>query len=608
MIHRLHIKGLAIIEELNIEFGAGFNVITGETGAGKSILIKALSFLMGQRVSPDVIRKGFEQAVVTGEFFLSESHQGLEYLATLGIPFEVENGSALIIVRRQINDKGRSLAWVNDTALTSSSLKEFAQHLVDIFGQHDNQRLMKPEFHLSYVDSFLEDSDVLKEFQQGYHEVNLALKKIEQKVESFVDGARDLDYRLFRLSELEEFKPTLEDYQQVRDLSEASRQALDIKEGLSGVLTVLEGEGGSLNEVFWSSLRKLGRLADKLDHADIAQLSARGESLASELDDYVFQVNQLATQCDVDEQAIEEAQARLFSYQELFRKHGVKDIESLIHEFDKLKNETLSREELSHQLNRELVELVQKSQVLREQAKSLSQLRFKAAHKIQKSVEKELRELAMPGAKFGVQWSEEPHSRVSMDLTPFGSVLLVEHAKRLSDNLDGVTSQGLDKAEFMLASNVGEPLMPLLRIASGGELSRIMLALKKALVADAETCVLVFDEIDTGISGRVADVVGSKMKSLADSFQVLCISHLAQVAAYADTHFLVKKEAKSGSKKQSPLRTESTIVRLSREESTAEIARLLSGSEVSREGLANAKMLLEKARSKNKKGGHSASV
>lgn len=604
MIHRLHIKGLAIIEELNIEFGDGFNVITGETGAGKSILIKALSFLMGQRVGADVIRNGFDQATVTGEFSLTEGHQAIDFLNRLGIPFESNEGVASLIVRRQINDKGRSLAWVNDVALTHSSLKELSQELVDIFGQHDNQRLMKPEFHLSYLDSFLEDGEISRGFKHDFQEIMENLKELKRTVENVAVGTRDLDYRLFRLSELEEFKPSTEDFQKVKEITESSRKALDLKEGLSGVLQTIEGEGGSVNEILWASLKKLGRLCDKEENGALSELFSKGESLASELDSYVFELNQRLTHLEVDEQAIEEAQSRLFGYQELFRKHGVKEVEALILEYEKLKLETLSREELAERVEKELSSLVSKSNKLSEKAKRLSELRFKAGNKIRKEVEKELRDLAMPGARFDVRWTESGTQREILDLSVFGSTKLIELGKKLFENLEGMSTQGFDEAEFMLASNLGEPLMPLLKIASGGELSRIMLALKKALVADADTCVLVFDEIDTGISGRVADVVGQKMKSLSDAFQVLCISHLPQVAVYADAHFLVKKEAKTGSKKQGSVRTESMIVRLSREESTSEIARLLSGSEVSRAGLENARALLDKARKKTKKSDH----
>ncbi len=596
MIQRLHIQGMAIIEELEIDFSSGFNVITGETGAGKSILIRALSFLLGHKVGPDMIRKGFEQATVTGEFYLRNDHEALNYLETVGIPCEKNPDGSLVIVRRQVNSKGRASAWANDTPITSSTVKELGLNLVDIFGQHDNQKLMRPEFHLSYLDKFLENKGLVPSYRERYRKCIAKVRQIEETLSNFMSGRKDLDYHLFRLQELEAFAPGVDDFKEVKELTETSRASVALKEGLGQVLSNFENDGQSLNSVLWDSVKKLGRLNDKLSISELVALRGRAESLASEVDTFSYDVSRLLTSLEVDESKIEEAHKRVFGYQELFRKHGAREVEELVGIQDKLKRDCLSQEDLALNLQKELESLVKEAEELSQSAKTLSNQRLKAANRIKKAVESELSELAMPGVLFDVLWEETEGKDWDLDFSGLDNKRLVQLSTELCGYLKNLGPDGFEQVEFMLAANPGEPLLPLLKVASGGELSRIMLALKKALVADADTCVLVFDEIDTGISGRVADVVGKKMNDLSKAFQVLCISHLPQVAVYADSHFLVKKESKAK-------RTESTIVKLSREDSTAEIARLLSGSEVSKAGLANARALMDKAKKRSGKRG-----
>jgi len=599
MIQRLHIQGMAIIEELEIDFSSGFNVITGETGAGKSILIRALSFLLGHKVGPDMIRKGFDQATVTGEFFLRPDHDALTFLQTVGIPFEKSEEGSLVIVRRQVNSKGRASAWVNDTPVIGTTIKELGLHLVDIFGQHDNQKLMRPEFHLSYLDKFLEKKNLVPNYREGYRKCISKVRQIEATLKNFMSGRKDLDYHLFRLQELEAFGPSVDDFNTVKDLTETSRSSVALKQGLGQVLANFENDGQSLNSVLWDSVKKLGRINDKVSSEELAGLRDRAESLASEIDNFSFDVSRLLSSLEVDESKIEEAHKRVYGYQELFRKHGVREVEDLIQIREKLKRDCLSQEDLALDLKKELEALVKEAEEISVAAKMLSNQRLKAAHRIKKAVESELAELAMPGVLFDVLWDETEPREWHLDFSGLNSKPLMNLSRELCELLKNLGPDGFEQVEFMLAANPGEPLLPLLKVASGGELSRIMLALKKALVADADTCVLVFDEIDTGISGRVADVVGKKMNDLSKTFQVLCISHLPQVAVYADTHFLVKKESKAK-------RTESTIIKLSREDSTAEIARLLSGSEVSKAGLANARALMDKA--KKRSGKHSSEI
>ncbi|NDC23625.1 MAG: hypothetical protein EBZ49_05775, partial [Proteobacteria bacterium] len=435
-----------------------------------------------------------------------------------------------------------------------------------------------------------EEPKLVQEFKAIYKTCYDLIKEISRNLEGFNSRSKDSDYRLFRLDELDKFNPSVADFDKVTQQAESSASALELKEGLSQLLSALENEESSVNSVLWGVAKGLSRLEEKASGPALTELHGRAETLARGIDELNYEISRLLSSVDVDEESIEEAQKRVFDYQELFRKHGVKDIGALLSEYERLKTECLSQEEATIKFKADLDKAFQLSKQVRSAAETLSKHRMKAGERIKKTVEKELSELAMAGAKFDICWEDCDGLKAGLDFASFKSSQLDSLSRSIDETWTGMGTEGFERAEFMLASNPGEPVLPLLKVASGGELSRIMLALKKALVADADTCVLVFDEIDTGISGRIADVVGKKMYELSRDFQVLCISHLPQVAVYADTHFLVKKEAKG-------VRTESRIIPLTSEESASEIARLLSGSEVSKSSLANAKNLIQKAKS-----------
>lgn len=604
MLTHLSIQGLAIIDSLSISFSPGFNVITGETGAGKSILIKALNLLMGAKASPDTIRKGSEQATVVGEFSVPSDHPALVALENLGIPLESGEDGASILIRRQVTAKGRSQTWVNDVAITTQPLRELGTFLIDVFGQHENQRLMDASAHTSYLDSFLKDANLCLRVEQQSRRCLELISEIAGHVRTFHDKNRDKDYVSFRLQALKEFEPSAEDFHRVGQLCEQAEKSVELRTTLTQALGCLnsESEGQGVAQSVREATRLLGRLltpsAETPMGPPLRQLHDRAEAVATELDDLNYELERLTTGFDIDDRELEAAQERVYGYQDLFRKHGVHDAAGLVSDLDRLDQELLFLESATTLVEELLVKLAGEAAQLLKAAQELSRARLKAAKAIKQTVESELHQLAMPGSIFEVQFGPAKRHLPELDLTAFGEKAKTQWAE-VQNSLGSVLESGAEKAQFLLASNPGEPIMPLARIASGGELSRIMLAFKRALAADADTCVLVFDEIDTGISGRVADVVGQKMQSLASRFQVLCISHLPQVAVYADTHFLVKKREKGE-------RTETSIVKLSNEESAKEIARLLSGAEVSTPSLANAKSLIEKARTKKPKKSHSS--
>lgn len=594
MITRLQIEGMAIIESLSIPFSPGFNVITGETGAGKSILIKALNFLMGGKTQPDTVRKGSSAATVTGDFSVRLGHPVLPLLESLGIEAEEENGRVGILLRRQLTDKGKAQGWVNDVPVTSPTLRSLGVSLLDIFAQHENQRLMKETEHLAYVDSFVKDRDLLGNVEALNRRCLETIHEVSELLAGFQDRQKNRDYVEFRLKAMKEFDPTEEDYLQVASLSQDGDSRRRVSTAIGGALAALEGEDSNPARALREAAKCLATLEGLGDpFQKVPELRAQAEGMANQLDDLNFELTKLSASVDVDEGELEAAQERLYGYQNLFRKHGTPTVEALMAESTRLEGELGFLETAESRLGDLVETLSSRARDLEKAAKRLTTARQEAAVRIRKAVESELEELVMKGAEFGVEFEPTVRPLPALDFGAFGPEIL-ESWQGAAEILASVGDHGAERGRFLLAANPGEPRLPLARFASGGEMSRILLALKKALVADAETCVLVFDEIDTGISGRVADVVGRKLRELSADFQILCISHLAQVAVYADTHCLVKK-VKRGE------RTESQIVLLSDDESAHEIARLLSGAKVDETSLAQAKNLKEKARGKAKR-------
>lgn len=582
MITQLSIKGLAIIDTLDIGFAPGFNVITGETGAGKSILIRALGFLTGAKASADAVRSGWDSATVAGEFIVPKNHPSLAQMAELGLP--VESGeSVTLLLRRQIHKTGRSNAWINDVPVATTSLKALGTLLVDVFAQHENQRLLNPNAHIEYVDSFL-DEPTLRESVRTLGKRTLEqVGALADQLAALEDGRKQSDYLTFRYQELEKFAPTAEDYAEVRAYCDQAETARKSRDPVATALAILEGEGDRVSPL------DVGRELVKALGASptLENYKERAAGCLRELDDLSYELGKLLSTMEFDEERLDESTKRVFGYQELFRKHATKDIEGLVRQTEGLKAQLTAIHSASELLEEGLDALLKTAKSLKQACEKLTIARLQAAATIKSEVERELHELQMPGSVFQAEFT--PSARPLPELAFEGlEPALGKKWDTVRDLAEGLSDHGAERAQFFLSANPGEPPMPLSKTASGGELSRIMLALKKALAADAETCVLVFDEIDSGISGRVADVVGRKMKELCANFQVICISHLPQVAVYADQHLLVAKTGKGD-------RTQSSIVPLSKEDSAREIARLISGKDVSSSSVAHAKSLIAAA-------------
>ncbi len=606
MLSRLEIEGLAIIESLAIEFSPQFNVITGETGAGKSILIRALGLLLGGKGHPEYVRRGRAAASITGYFEVEVGHKVLGILSHCGIGYEVSTSESTgipILIRRVISPKGRFLAWINDTPVTAATLKEVGGTLIDVFGQHDSLRLLDPAHHLQWLDQFLPlVTSLAPEGSKGPLErYNIQRRKIIGDLKDFIDlvdrfrsRRQSADYINFRCDELSRFEPQQEEYHQITTVLKAVTQNLQILRDLQIIQTSLEAgdQHTSPSQNLWDCHRRLSRITttplgesitSKLTHC-----ADQAAQIAGLIDDLSFQIGVTIRDLSINETELEEMQLRLVGYQDLFRKLNVHTIDQLLDEQRRIFQERDWIDQASQTITTALQKLQADSKELRKQGEALSLARKKAKDIVQKHLEKELHQLAMPGAQIDVEFSPIRLQPPDLDLGFLGEDIRTRW-QAFCDDWSQLGDHGMERGQFLLAANKGEPLHPLQKIASGGEISRVILALKKSLAAGADSCLLVFDEIDTGISGRIADVVGQKIQELSHRFQVICISHLAQVTAFADAHFLVRKQG-SGD------RTESQIVALDKKASEREIARLISGAEVTQASLNHAKQLLKKAK------------
>lgn len=589
MITHLSIRGLAIIEELNIEFSPQLNVITGETGAGKSILIKALHLLLGVKADPDVIRRGFDRAHVAARFQLPWEHASAVLLDQHGL-LSKENQNVEIIVRREIQQKGRSQAWVNDQPITQAFLKELGQSLIDIYGQHENHRMLDPNTHVDYIDQFLKDQRLKEQLYDAMNQLHSQLSQLRKMLDQYHTKKKEQDFLQFRFDAMATFDPSEEDYRKTIEICQAASRFASEKKLIEQAQFICDEayQGRSLAGGLLDLLKLCEQSKILQSDKDVQACLQPLRDLGASLDELSYHIGRAGTSREMDEEEIESYQRRLAGYQGLFRKVGVKAIEELVAEYQRLEKE-LSLARLDPDLlEDELQNLFSQAKAADKIARKLSQERRKSAQAAIREVEKELHDLNMKGARIDFEFQDVRNSIPNLDLSDFDPKLQSVW-QSCAEILTETSRIGREKGQFLLAANPGEGFKALAKVASGGEISRIMLGFKKALSVGASTSVMVFDEIDTGISGHTAHIVGKKLKELANRFQVVCISHLPQVAVYNDAHFRVEKAQKGKS-------TESRIFRLSASQSEEEIARLLSGDQVTHSSLTHAKQLIMAAR------------
>ena len=551
MLDRLMVKDLALIEKSVVEFGPGLNILTGETGAGKSILLGSIQLALGQKANKDMIRHGSEQALIELSFSLGEEKEA--ELKELEEDLEIEEGS--LIIRRKISEK-KSENRVNDLSVTLAKLREISGELLDLHGQHEHHSLLKEGAHLAILDSFMtrRGGSVLSEVKEAYENYREKKKKVEAYSLPEEEIKRELDFLQFELEELSSanLKPGEEeqlskDYAVYENRDRLKSLLLRVQEELAD--RDFHGPVKNLEEAvtFDESLKNV------LDTA--YELEAVGEDCLRAVEHYL-------DHSEMDEEKFFLLGERLDTIRSLMMKYGgteEKALEALSKKEERLRFLT------DYEKEKVLMEeaLARSEEELREKAEKLSLERQKTAKELEERIQQEMQELGFLDTRFTFRFEKKRE----------------------------ISEKGLDEVESYVSLNPGEPLRPLREVGSGGELSRIMLSIKTVLADTDAVPTLIFDEIDTGISGRTAEKVGEKLEKIAKNHQVILITHLPQIAAKADRHFLIEKNVQEG-------KTKTEIHALNEEASVKELARLLGGEELTEAALQNARSLKAKAKEK----------
>ena len=563
MLEDLTIKDFAIIDQITIEFSKGFTVLSGETGAGKSILIGALSFLLGGKAEVSQIRSGSGEASVSGTFLLDNPDPEMKsWLTEHGI--EAENNRVLL--RRFIRLNGKSGAWIGSVPATRSDLAEFSAFLIDIHGQHEHQSLMKVSEHRKFLDSRAGITDEVRAFTSLYTSLIEKRRILEQLNSDDGERLRKIDMYTFAVKEISD--ANLKDGEDENLTEEEARLASYEKlySGIESVREMLDGSEDSAVPLL-KRIRRENQTIAALDKT-IAALDTRLENAFYELSDIAEEFNSYSQKLVYDPARLAEVQERLSLIYDLKKKYASSQSAPLSEIFDYLEKAQTMLEQLGsgaqnkEALAEEIAELEKRVYIA---ARKISEKRQNTGSILSNEVSSILKTLGMGNARFSVNITEKAGSNVEQRCGPFG----------------------MDNIEFLISANAGSPLLSLARIASGGELSRVMLALKTIFARIDTVPTLVFDEIDTGIGGEVAVAVGSHLKKLAASRQIFCITHLASIAVYADNQIKIEKGVEEG-------KTSSHVREVRGEERAAEIARMLSGDSDSEQSLEHARSMLEK--------------
>ena len=555
MLTQLTINNFAIVRQLEIELAKGMSVITGETGAGKSIAIDALGLCLGQRIETSMVREGQERAEICATFFIEPTNPAYQWLQEQELQ-DPDNPSDCIL-RRVINADGRSKAFINSTPVSASQLKEIGQYLIHINGQHASQLLLKNDYQLQLVDTFAHHNDLLAQMREDYRawkNLQTQVKNFQQKVAENEAKKQLLQYQVEELDEfalrpneyleLEEDQRRLSNSEQLTQLSQSALQLLS------------ENETVSIDSMLYRATQYIDELSE-LDPRYVSVQTMLNDALI-QVQEATSEVQHLASHIEQDPMLLQEIEQRLGQALQLARKHNVKP-EELVEWHQKLKAELTALLDFSESEERLILEEKAAFEKMQHTAKQLHESRCQAAGKLAQQVTDSIKGLAMENAEFFIE--------VNSDLTK-------------------VASNGADNIAFTLRSNLGQQAQPLAKVASGGELSRISLAIQVLTSDQSAIPTLIFDEVDVGISGKTASVVGKLLRQLGDKCQVLCVTHLPQVACHGHHQFNVEKFTVDD-------KTETKMTALSQEERVPALARLLGGSEITDLALANAQEMLD---------------
>jgi len=550
MLKHLYIKNFALIDVLDIDLYPGFSVITGETGAGKSIVLGAIALMLGQRADSKTLKQGADKCVIEAHFDLSR-YQMEAFFTENDIEYDAND----CIIRRELTAAGKSRAFINDTPVQLSMLKELGERLVDVHSQHQNLLLNKQDFQLSVLDIIADDAKLLSDYKATYDAFHQAANKLQALKEEIAHNRQNIDFLQFQYQELESANLMVGEQEELEQKSETMTHAEDIKSALYTADNALQADNTGVVEQLRSALSALKGISHVFPEAE--ELASRMDSTYIELKDIAQEVGSLMESVDFDPAELDHINERLDRLYDLQKKYHAEDTEALIAQRDSLKQQ-LDHIDNSDDTLQELQQQVDKLKVqCQQKADQLTKQRTQAAKKIETEMQQRLVPLGMPNIRFQISITQE----------------------NLKDD-------GQDKVSYLFSANASTPLQPVSQVASGGEIARVMLALKAMISGAVKLPTIIFDEIDTGVSGKIAEKMAEIMHEMGShERQVISITHLPQIAALGAAHYKVEKEETSQG-------TTSRMALLTPNERVTEIAQMLSGSKVTEAAIQNAKQLL----------------
>ncbi len=553
MLRGLDIKNVAVIEKLSIELKPGMTVLTGETGAGKSIIIDSINMLLGARANKSLIRNGEEKAFVSASFDADDAT--VKLLEEYGVDCDDD----FLIISRELNSDGKSVARINGQMVPSAVLKEISSELVNIHGQQDNQAILNSAKHIDFLDDYAGVCDELAEYKRVRAELKGIGTELEKSRMNEDEKLRLSDLLRYQTDEIEKAELSIGEKEKLTEERTLIQNSAKIAEGVNAAYNALfETESGSAYDAVSVAGRALDNIAGF--NGELSELSSKLVDIKYAIEDVVHELR--AMELDFDERYLDDIEERLDTISKLEKKYGG-SVEAVLEFYEKASKELEDIVNNDEVIKRLEAEYAKKEAELKKIGEALFEKRRSAAETLSKSVVSELSDLDMEKARFEVNL----------------------------DHTDEFFKNGMDKAEFLITTNPGEPLKALTKVASGGELSRVMLAIKTILSGRGTSETLIFDEIDTGVSGRAAQKIASKLWELGERAQVICISHQPQLAAFSDNHLYIEKTVTDESAK-------TTVRELSDEERVFEVARITDGADITESARVHASEMIELARSK----------
>lgn len=550
MLQQLYIHNFTLIDKLDIHFSSGFSVITGETGAGKSIILGAIGLLLGNRADARLVKAGTDKCIVEAHFDISR-YDMQQFFIDNDIDYEPDD----CIMRRELRANGKSRAFINDTPVSLTTARELGEQLVDIHSQHQNLLLQKDDFQLSVVDIIANNSKELQQYRTTYREYSdtkAALKKLEEQIAA---NRANEDFLRYQAKELADANLVAGELTELEQEVETLSHTEDIKTALYSADEALSNDNGGIISSCKSAISRLSTITEV--YPPVRELADRLDSAYIELKDIAHDISSLADNVDYDPQRLEVASSRLDALYSLQQKHHVETVEELIALRDNILHQLSHIDNADEELDALKAKVNELLAICTTKAKALTATRQKAAKKIEQQITDRLIALGMPNTRFEVRIEEKP-----------------------------LSNDGADKPAFYFSANKNTPLQPVAQVASGGEIARVMLSLKAMISGAVKLPTIIFDEIDTGVSGRVAEMMAQIMKEMGDSNrQVISITHLPQIAALGSTHYKVEKTDTTDG-------TTSTMRQLTPEERITELAQMLSGSNITDAAIQNARSLL----------------